>query len=71
MMSDAEVKTRYTYHPPKPGQPEKYTQLRAKVLELALLIDQLCPESREKAFAFERLDEVTFWANSSIARREP
>jgi hypothetical protein len=70
MMSESEVKIRYTYHPPKPGQPEKYQKLRSKVLELALAIDELCPDSREKAFALERLDEATFWANSSIARRE-
>ncbi|MDY7224654.1 Acb2/Tad1 domain-containing protein [Halalkalibacterium halodurans] len=63
-----QIENNFTYHPPKEGQPEKYTAIREKAKELALLIDQECPNSREKSLAITRLEEVVMWANASIAR---
>lgn len=68
-MSRQEIDTRFTYHPPKGDQPEKYEQLRAKGKELAYLIDDLIPECREKALALTKLEECIMHANSGIARR--
>lgn len=65
-----ELKIRFKYHAPKPGQPEKYVAIRDKAFELAKMIDEMCPESREKTLSLTSLDEVVFWANSAIARRE-
>jgi len=65
-----ELETRFSYHAPKPGQPEKYTALRDMVKSLAYMIDALVPESREKALALTHLDEVVMFANAGIARRE-
>lgn len=58
----------FTYHAPKEGQPEKISAIRAKAKELALLIDELCPNSREKSIAFTQLETAMFWANAAIAR---
>ena len=58
----------YKYHAPKEGQPEKYEALRAKAKDLALMINELCPESRERSVAFTNLEAAVFWANASIAR---
>jgi hypothetical protein len=69
-MDAAELDTRFTYHAPKEGQPAKYTALRDKAKELAAMINEMCPESREKALAFTHVEEAVFWANASIARRE-
>lgn len=66
----SDLENRFTYHSPKGDQPERYQQIRAAALELALLINELVPESREKSVAFHELDEVVFWANSAIARNE-
>ena len=66
MISDLE--NRFTYHAPKEGQPKKYEDIRAKGLELARLLDELCPDSREKSLAITSLEESVMWANSSIAR---
>jgi hypothetical protein len=44
----AEVEKNFTYHAPKPGQPERYQRLREKAKELAYLIYQECPPSRER-----------------------
>lgn len=69
-MEEAEIKKRFTYHPPKGDQPKKYEVIRAQAHLLANLINDLCPESREKALAFTALEEAVMWANASIARNE-
>jgi len=64
-----ELDTRFTYHPPKGDQPERYAKMGDKVRELADLIVEICPESREQALALTHLEEVRMWGNASIARR--
>ena len=64
------IENNFKYHAPKEGQPEKYTALREKAKELAYLIDELCPDSREKSLAITNLEQATMWANASIARNE-
>lgn len=70
MKSKTELDNNFTYHPPKEGQAEKYQELRAKAKELAVLINTLCPDSREKSVAFTQLETSVFWANAAIARNE-
>jgi hypothetical protein len=65
-----ELMKRFTYHPPKGDQPQRYNAVRELAKEMALEIDSLCPDSREKALAITKLEEVVFWANASIARNE-
>ena len=60
--------SRFTYYPPQGGQPERYQAIRAKALELAHLLDDECPLSREKSLAMTKLEEVVMWANAAIAR---
>ena len=60
----------FTYHAPKGDQPERYIKIRDKAKELALLISDLTPNSREQSLAFTKLDEVVMHANSAIARNE-
>ena len=68
-MEQNEIDIRFTYHAPKAGQSEIYTKLRDKAKELAELINEVCPESREKEMAFTELEASVFWANAGIARR--
>lgn len=63
-----QIENNFMYHAPKEGQAEKYDQLRSKAKELAYLIDELCPNSREKSLATTNLEESVMWANASIAR---
>ena len=65
-----ELKTRFTYHPPKGNQPERYEAIRGHALTFATFIVATTPESREQSLALTALDEVVFWANAAIARRE-
>jgi hypothetical protein len=65
-----ELVRRFTYHPPKGDQPERYNLIRSKAGELAALLADACKESRERNLAFTKLEEAVFWANAAIARNE-
>lgn len=69
-MIPEELETRFTYHPPKGDQPDRYRAIRAQALLMANTIDASCPESREKALALTNLEQAVMWANAAIARRE-
>ena len=60
----------FKYHAPKDDQPVRYERLRNKAKELASLIDELCPESREKSLALTQVQLAVMCANSSIAINE-
>ena len=64
-----ELKTRFSYHAPKTGQPEQYAEVRRRFTELAEFMNEALPEGREKNLAFTNLEQAQFWANSAIARR--
>jgi hypothetical protein len=69
-MNTEELNRRFSYHPPKGNQAERYENLRAYGRELAVHIDILCPDSREKSLAMTALEEAIMWAIASIARNE-
>lgn len=60
----------YSYHAPKGNQTERYELIRTKTKELAQLINELCPNSRERSIAHTNLQQVSMWANASIAINE-
>lgn len=62
------IENNFSYHAPKEGQPQIYTELRDKAKEFAYMIDELVPDSREKTLAMTKLEEVIMWANAGIAR---
>jgi hypothetical protein len=70
-MADPEIETRFIYHSPKNDQPERYVKIRDTAKKFAYLLIQLTPKCREQALALTKLEEVSFWANAAIARREP
>ena len=70
MITHEELESRFTYHAPKEGQPERYERIRHKAKMLAAYINEYCPDSREKSLALARVEEAAMWANASIARNE-
>ena len=62
------IDNNFKYHEPKENQPEKNIKIREKAKELAYIIEEVCPNSREKALAMTKLEEASMWANASIAR---
>ena len=69
-MEPRELEVRFTFHPPTGTQAERYGQMRSNASELAMWIVDHSPESREQSLALTKLDEVVFWTNAAIARRE-
>lgn len=62
-----DIENIFKYHTPKDDQPDKYERIRGEAKHLAYQINQLCPDSEEKAEAMKRLREAVMWANASIA----
>ena len=62
-----QIEKNFTYHAPKGTQPARYEVIRHNAKVLAALIDNNCPESREKDIAMTRIEEAVMWANKSIA----
>jgi len=69
-MPTSTIENNFTHHPPTKTQVERYEAIRAKGKELALLMQFMCPPSRELALAMTNLEQSTMWANASIARNE-
>lgn len=69
-MHNLEIERNFSYHKPNPSQVDRYNLLRATGKALALQINALVPEGREKALALTTLESVIMWANAAIARGE-
>ena len=66
--TDEQLGQRFTHHPPKGDQAERYTKLRAAVLECAKTIRDLTPVCPEQSRSLNALDEAMFLGNAAIAR---
>lgn len=66
-----EVISRFTNHIPDAKTIEDMANIRRKVRDLAFLIEQICPESREKNTALTQLSFVMMSANSAIVQKCP
>ncbi len=64
------VNHNFRYHKPDDAQARYYSQIRTSAHELALVIMQYCPDSRERSLAMTNLEQCVMWANASIARSE-
>jgi hypothetical protein len=60
----------FMYHPPSGTQSARYLAIRDKARELAHLINNSTPASREQSLAFTSLQQTVMWANASIAINE-
>ena len=68
-MENKDLNNRFTYHSPETEeQVDNYEEIRDNAKEFAFLLNDLCPDSREKSLAMTKLEEVVFWANASIAQ---
>jgi hypothetical protein len=47
---------------------DAHTSARQACYRAALVINELCPEGREKSTAITKLEEAMFWANAALAR---
>lgn len=66
--SQEDIAQRFTYHPPKTGQPEIYEDIRFRAHSLAETMCVSAPHSRELALALTHLEDAVMWCNAAIAR---
>jgi hypothetical protein len=74
-MDKSDLEHRFNFHPVPNGlvgkvRAQNHGRVRDRLLEVALLIDKIAPDGREKALAITHLEEAMFWANASIARAQ-
>jgi hypothetical protein len=69
-MPNLNLENIYTYHPPTQETLPKFEQLRSKAKEFACLIQEICPDSRERAAGLTNLENALFWVNASVARNQ-
>jgi len=65
-----DINKMFTYHPPKPGDKEKFDCITAAAKYLAQLITVNCPDSAEASLAIRKVQEARMWANASIVLTE-
>lgn len=66
-MTNDELQKIFTYHPPIGDQQANYEAIRNHAKHFALMINDICPESREKSLAITALQQTVQWANAAIA----
>jgi hypothetical protein len=70
-MEKEDLDNRFKYHPPSdPGVAEQHEHVRYFARRMAEVIEQKCPDSREKSLAMTALEESMMWANAAIARNQ-
>ena len=67
-METAAIDNRFKYHIPNAEDIDYYMRIRSTTKVLAIIINDLCPEGREKSLAITKIEEAVMWANASIAR---
>jgi hypothetical protein len=62
-----EIRERYTYHPPSQHGVDAHTALSEACIDLAQLVEDTCPNCREKSLAHTHLQQVKMFASAAIA----
>ena len=63
-----EIERCFTYHPPNEEQIKKIQSIRKALKEIAYILEDNCPPSRESSIALSKLEEVMMWATAAIVR---
>lgn len=67
-MDMQDLTNRFRFHRANEAKASMHTLVRQKCYELAVELNDLLPEGREKSLAITHLEEVMFWGNAGIAR---
>lgn len=69
--TNEQLALRFAHHPPQGDQVQRYTEIRAKLLETAQYCVERSPCSPEQTRAINSLHEAMMLFNASIACNEP
>lgn len=67
MFTKAMIDDLFSYHAPKPGQPERYEAIRAAAKVLASVIVENTEVGADQSAAIRHLRETVMTANAAIA----
>jgi hypothetical protein len=65
-----QLKNRFSHHPPKGDQAERYAKIREEIFAASLVCVDLTPCSPEQTRALNHMDEAMMLFNAAIARNE-
>ena len=68
MIGAAEARRRFNHHQMDHDRVHRQGRIRSMIRDVAEVVDQTCPDGREKSLAWTHLEEAMFWANAAIAR---
>lgn len=68
VIEDDEIRDRFAHHKLDPDEAQAVDMLREQFVELALSVNRLLPDGREKSLALTKLREASMWSNQGIAR---
>lgn len=70
MITKEDLENRFSFHPATTEETKQaHEAIRNICLRVAIDINTIVPDGREKALAITNLEEVMFWANAGIARK--
>lgn len=69
-MMKEQIDYAFTFRKCPQDRTDKCIEFRAKIMELAYLINDMAPNSREKSMAITKLEETHMWGNAAIIRPE-
>lgn len=70
-MENADLENRFSFHPANTEEKKQaHETIRNTCLRVAIDLNTIVPEGREKSLAITKLEEVMYWANAGIARKQ-
>lgn len=67
MFTAKDIVERFEFKPANDERVIAHEDVRASCIDLALTLNTIIPEGREKAIVLTKIQEVMFWANAAVA----
>jgi len=65
-----QIEKNFTYHVPTEDDISVLSMIRQTAKDFVYLLDEFCPDSRERSLAITKIEESVMWANASIVRNK-
>lgn len=69
-MESSDLDNRFAFHAADTVKRDEHGEIREGCHRAAVVIDNLCPDSREKSLAITALEEAMMWGNAALARHD-